>query len=151
MWKLLIRESNTCGKTHPDTITVNDLNNLKKRVPDNELPRIAAIEIYHDDHLVYGYEVTYAGGVEVGHHIAAQIHPEVKCDRFELNEGEHITAVEGRTGDLVDRLAIVTSEGRSFGGGGEGGGPQRPVIQALKPYVIAIGGGLGGHMHNFNC
>ena len=109
------------------------------------------IEIYHDGHLVYGYEVTYAGGVQVGHHLALGIHPEVKCDRIELNEGEYITVVEGRTGDLVDKLGIVTSTGRQFFGGGDGGGPQRPVIQAVKPYVIALGGGLGGHMHNFRC
>ena len=130
---------------------MNDLDRLKARMPDNVLPRITAVEIYHDDHLVFGYEVTYAGGVQVGHHIASMIHPEVRCDRFELHEGEYITAVEGRTGDLVDRLAIETSEGRKFHGGGDGGGPQRPIIQALKPYVIAIGGGLGGHMHNFMC
>ena len=87
---------------HPDTIKLNDLANLKQRVADTELPRITAVEIYHDGSLVYGYEVTYAGGVQVGHHLSAGIHPEVKCDRLDLNEGEHIVSVEGRTGDLVD-------------------------------------------------
>ena len=109
---------------------VNDLANLKRRVADDVLPVITAVEIYHDDHLVFGYEVSYAGGIQVGHHIAGAIHPEVKCDRFELKEGEYITAVEGRTGDLVDQLTVVTSEGRRFNGGGEGGGPQTPIIQA---------------------
>ena len=102
MWKDLLKESNTAGKTHNDTFFVDDMPRLRTRVADKTLPKIESIELYHDDHLVYGFEVFYEGGIQVGHHFGKLISAEIKCDRFTLEQGEYITGVEGRTGDLVD-------------------------------------------------
>ena len=51
---------------------------------DDEVPRITAIEFYHDSKLCFGYEVFYQNGAQVGHHIGSMLTPEVKCYRYEL-------------------------------------------------------------------
>ena len=85
------------------------------------------MELYHDNHLVFGWELFYelrdGREVKTGHHIATNIHAECKCDRFCLEPDEHIVSVEGRTGDLVDQITFETNKGRTFVGGGSGGGP----------------------------
>ena len=49
----------------------------------------------------------------------------------------------------MDRVEFITNKGRDFGAGGSGGGKNVARMDAKKPRVVAIGGGLGGHMHHF--
>ena len=78
-WKKAVSETALCGKTHGDTIKCHsDVELLKQQFRENELPKVEAIEVYHDGRLVFGYEFFYQGGVQVGHHIGSHIHPDVR-------------------------------------------------------------------------
>ncbi len=113
------------------------------------------VDIYHDGRLVFGFEVTYANEsnpskkYQVGHHIGGHVNGDVQCSTFAFEEGEYINSFSVNSGDLVDKVAFVTNKGREFSAGGNGGGKTVAVMEhATKPRVIAIGGGLGGHMHH---
>ena len=112
------------------------------------------VEVYHDTRLVFGYEVSYwkdARALQVGHHIGGHITGDVRCDTFVFQEGEFISEFLVSSGDLVDRIEFKTNQGREFKAGG-GGGSLIMAKTELKPghtaRFIALGGGLGGHMHN---
>ena len=84
-WKTAVKESPVAGKTHPDTfLAYTDIELLKMQFPDDQLPQIRAIEVYHDNSLVFGYEVFYQNNIQVGHHIGVMVHPDVRCERFDL-------------------------------------------------------------------
>ena len=158
-------ESAVIGKTHGDTFTAyNDLDMLKRQFPDANLPQVKAIEVYTDGSLCFGYEFFYVGNVQVGHHIGVMVHPEVRCERFELNQGEYLVRVGGQFGDICDGLSFVTSQDRTFKVGGSGGsaltcdtkvmdcnGAACEMKAAVKPYILAIGVGMGGHVHHMKC
>ena len=116
------------------------------------LPQIKAIEVYHDGSLVFGYEFFYQNNVQVGHHIGVHIHADVRCDRFDLTPGEYLVEIGGRLGDICDQINFKTSTGRTFIGGGAGGQPVTcDTSGSTKPCIIAMGAGMGGHIHNFRC
>ncbi len=81
-------ETNKCGKTHADTIDINDHANLLRQLAamdaKGQNPRVKQIELYHDGKLVYGWEFVYelldGREVQTGHHIAGGLHPDVRCD-----------------------------------------------------------------------
>ena len=124
-------ETNKYGKTHPDTIDIDDhailLRKLAAMGAQGQIPRVKQVELYHDGKLVYGWEFKYelrdGREVQTGHHIAGGLHPDVRCDQLCLDYDEHLVSVEGRTGDLVDQITFTTNKGRQLIGGGEGGGP----------------------------
>ena len=157
MWQSQVVETNTCGKKHGDTLDINDFNNLSRVLAQmgasGEIPRVKYVELYHDDHLVFGWEFVYqlrdGREVKTGHHITTGIHSEVRCDRFCLEPDEHIVSVEGRTGDLVDQITFETNKGRTFVGGGSGGGPQKPTVYGSNQVLIAFSAGFAGQLHNF--
>lgn len=49
------------------------------------------------------------------------IHPDVRCDRFDMQPGEYLVGLAGRLGDICDQLNFTTSFGRNFSAGGSGG------------------------------
>ena len=73
---------------------------------------------------------------------------DVKCDTFNFESGEYINAVTVSSGDLVDRIEFQTNLGRSFKAGGNGGGPRMAQI-GENARVVALGAGMGGHIHHF--
>ena len=113
-----------------------------------------SIDVYTDGKFIYGYEVTYRGhsqvprSYQVGHHIGGHIDIEVKCHTFNFEEGEYISGLTVASGDIVDRLEFTTNQGRSFKAGGPGGS-SIPAKIAEGARVVALGGGIGGHMHHF--
>ena len=116
------------------------------------LPQVIAIEVYHDNSLVFGYEFFYQNNVQVGHHIGVHIHQEVRCERFNLEQGEYIVQMGGRLGDICDQISFTTSKGRTLAAGGQGGQPVTvSTAGATKPYIVAMGAGMGGHIHHFKC
>ena len=52
------------------------------------------------------------------------------------------------SGDVVDRIEFTTNFGRNFKAGGSGGEARHLRFDAPNVRVIALGGGMGGHMHN---
>ena len=109
--------------------------------------------MYTDGNLVFGYEFFYRGNIQTGHHIGSHLHPDVRCERFVLEQGEYLTGVGGRLGDICDQINFTTSTNRTFTSGGSGGNPASCVIPegVSKPYILSIGVGLGGHIHHFKC
>ena len=76
----------------------------------------------------------------------------MRCERFDLQPGEYLVGLGGRLGDICDQINFTTSTGRTFIAGGSGGNPMAcQTPGAVKPYIVAIGAGLGGHVHNFRC
>lgn len=102
-WQDLIVESDQPGKVHHDSQAFSDLDILRILEPnEKKLPQISQIDVYHDTQLVFGFEIHYKNETKVGHHLAQNLHSEVKCDRFKLAADEYVSGVEGRFGDLVD-------------------------------------------------
>ena len=150
------------GKTHGDTVEeYGDLDILKEKLGDDELPHVRAIEVYNDGSLCFGYQLFYHNNVDVDRHRASYNR---RYERFELEHDEYLVKVGGRFGDICDALSFTTSQGRTFTAGGYGGdsmtcetnvmdssdedGEMKP---AEKPYIVALGAGLGGHLHHVKC
>ena len=85
----------------------------------------------------------------MGHHIGSHLTADVSCSTFEFEDGEYINEVFVCSGDLVDSIEINTNKGRNFKAGGDGGSKQCAKMNASKPRVVALGAGLGGHVHHF--
>ena len=90
-WKSTVKSSEKFGRTHPDTFIVSDTRNLDKGFTGAAVPVIKKIELYHDENLVYGYEIFYGNPdasteklFQVGHHIGGHLTPAVKMETFEL-------------------------------------------------------------------
>ena len=152
-WKKEVFKSQAKGRSHGDTVPhYNDIDGLYRQFKGHTIPRVSAINIYTDGQYGFGYEFEYHGGVRVGTHIGSHAHRRVKCMKHKLDPGEYIVGVGGRFGDYCDQMNFTLSSGRVIKGGGMGGGPvQADTSQAQKPYVLAIGVGLGGHIHHFFC
>ena len=163
-WNKAVKESEVIGKTHGDTYTAyDDLETLKGHFGDTELPQVRAIEVHTDGRLCFGYQLFYQNDVELDLHLA-QKNYNVNVERFELEQGEYLVKVGGRFGDICDALIFTTSEGRNFTAGGYGGEEltcETNVMEssedddemkpAEKPYILALGAGLGGHIHHVKC
>ena len=63
---------------------------------------------------------------------------------LDLENGEYITAIEGRTGNCIDAMKFRTSKGRELRCGGNGGSESKPVFNGKKPCIVAIEGTLDG-------
>lgn len=134
------------GKVHGDTVPFNDLEGAlhgKHRV------RMTELRVMHDGQLVYGVEAIYnadnhtiSGGAHHG-----PLNPNVVTQSIHMPEGTHIRKVYGKGGDIMDQLCIELNNGLTYIFGGQGGNPWEINIPAHR-FVKAIGGGLGGHVHN---
>ena len=93
-WKSQVQVTQKYGKTHQDTFMFQDLDKLKSQF--SRVPQVSRVELYHDTKLVFGIEFVYRSEidpnreVQVGHHIAGMIHPEVRCDSLTLEKDEEI-------------------------------------------------------------
>eukprot|EP00347_Sterkiella_histriomuscorum_P020979 403335728 len=151
-WFSQLKETNFLGRIHPDTLIVNDAKKLKNL---KVIPNMKKIDVYHDTRLVFGYEVTYQlpdqdnKKFQVGHHIGSHLTAEVTCSTFEFEDGEYINNLVVYAGDLVDSIYFETNKNRNFKAGGSGGGPNPARMEGKNPRVVALGAGLGGHVHHF--
>ncbi|CAI2375200.1 unnamed protein product [Moneuplotes crassus] len=144
-----VTKSHKAGKTHPDTSKFDDYESHLKGKSNLEMTNI---NVLHDGNLVFGIEATYkADGVEVkpGTHVGKEMTPTTVNQTIALG-GYHVTGISGRHGDVMDNLTITLSNGMSYNFGGTGGDPFENIVPAGKK-VVALGGGLGGHMHNIFC
>eukprot|EP01016_Furgasonia_blochmanni_P042732 TRINITY_DN5698_c0_g1_i1.p1 TRINITY_DN5698_c0_g1~~TRINITY_DN5698_c0_g1_i1.p1 ORF type:complete len:105 (+),score=25.62 TRINITY_DN5698_c0_g1_i1:63-377(+) len=69
-----------------------------------------------------------------------------KPQEITLDLGEHIVEITGNSGDLVDRVKIVTNKGKTLECGGKGGNPFENLCQGGRAYAFA--GATNGHLHN---
>ena len=102
------------GKKHPDTFEFSDIHKLK----DLKDYQMESIKVYTDDSLVHGFEVIYKNKYKVGHHIGNHINADVKPHKFKFEEGEFMTKLIVKSGDLVDSISFETNQGRKFRAGG---------------------------------
>ena len=77
------------------------------------------MEIYHDGTNVFGYEVFYEGGYEVGHHLGSMLTPSVTSVSLELEDGDYINSVKVFSENLIDRIELKTAQGKSLVAGSE--------------------------------
>ena len=114
--------------------------------PDNCQSEVRRIVIYHQS-LVDSIQITYK--MSNGQDFIGQKYggDRGRRDQIDLNEGEKIISVSGRTEDKVDQLSFTTSFGRTFGPFGGGGGRPfkiegcnlRGIKGAAKTLVDSIG------------
>jgi hypothetical protein len=102
------------GKRHADTVAYKDedmLSSVGHKHPDH----ITNIRIWWSEFVV-GMEVFY-DGVSAGTRLGTHHRGDLVAQDFTLGQGEYITSVYGRAGDLIDNLNFVTNSGRvqSFG------------------------------------
>ena len=77
-WLGRVKESRYAGRIHPDTFDVNDFEKVKHF---KSIPKMKKIELYHDNNLVFGFEVFYHPDSTdakkdiyyVGHHIGSHL------------------------------------------------------------------------------
>lgn len=137
------------GKTHPDTQHFDDMTGA---LAGKSNVRLSEIRVLHDGNLVYGVNGIYtADGVQVdgGVHVGTQMTANVQNQAIPLPPGTDIVQMTGRHGDVMDNLTITLSNGLTYSFGGQGGNPFQVDIPAGKK-IVALAGGLGGHMHNFS-
>lgn len=90
-------------------------------------------------------EVFY-DGTSAGARLGSEHTPGLVYQDFIMGEGEYLTRVHGRAGDLIDFLTFQTNTGReqSFGNS-EGGDPFD--LQIEGKYINGFTCGFGGHLH----
>lgn len=143
------KPSAKAGKTHADTAHFDDFESHLKTKGSVELTEI---RVLHDGNLVFGVEGIYAADgfqVSPGTHVGKELNTSTINQSISL-VGKHITGISGRHGDVMDNLTITLSDGTSYSFGGTGGSAFGNIVPAGKK-VVALGGGLGGHLHNIFC
>ena len=135
------------GNQHPDTRPFDDLPLLQGA----NFSQITEIKAVSDGNCVLGIEVHYlvngreprSSGWHMGSSPAGRRIEEVL--RFAGNE--HVVQIEGRCGNVIDHLKIVTNRGQQLSVGGHGGSPFNIQVPPGRR-VVAFGGGCNGHLHN---
>lgn len=144
------QQSTRAGKVHGDTAHFDD---FKGHLEGKAGLKMTEIRVLHDNKLVFGVEGIYeANGSQVspGTHCGKELNSAVMNQSIALSDSKYITGISGRGGDLIDQLTIHLSDGTKYSFGGTGGSAWNNIVPAGKR-VVALGGGLGGHLHNIHC
>lgn len=143
-------KSAVAGKTHGDTQHFDD---FSVGLDGKHCLRLAEIRVLHDNNMIFGVEGIYeANGVQwsPGVHVGSEMSSSTINQSIALPAGTYITEISGRHGDVMDHLTIKLNNGTKYDFGGSGGNKFGNIVSSGKK-VIALGGGLGGHMHNIFC
>lgn len=139
------------GQTYPDTRPFDDLAFILS-LGDLRNARICEVGCLFGD-VVVGLHVVYQingqrvpGPINYGTQASAQTYAK---GMLELMGDDYITEVSGSSGQLIDRLYLRTAHGKTVSWGGTGGSPFNLDVPPMKR-VIALAGGLGGHLHNIS-
>lgn len=144
------KQSGLAGKTHGDTVHFNDYTSY---LEGKSNIKMTEIRVLHDGSMVFGVHGIYeANGYQVdpGVHVGKELNHNTINQSISLTGGKYVTGISGRNGDVIDQLTITLSDGTSYNFGGTGGTAFHNIVPAGKR-VIALGGGLGGHLHNIFC
>ena len=95
----------------------------------------------------------YRGGAVSGdRHFGAHATANVQTHRQTLMPNEYLCAAGGRFGNLCDNLWFTTNLGNTYQFGGSGGSPVTfDTTYAKQPLILALGAGMGGHVHHIKC
>jgi hypothetical protein len=143
-------KSKVAGKSHADTAAFDD---YTSHLDGKNGLRMTEIRVLHDNNLVFGVEGIYeAGGYQVspGVHVGNEMTSTTINQSIALPLGTYVTGISGRNGNVIDQLKIKLSNGTEYKFGGDGGHAFGNIVPDGKK-VVALGGGLGGHMHNIFC
>jgi len=137
---LNIQRGQSIGNRHNDTRSFDHFS----YIPNNTPWPIRQVKIFGS---------TYANGIQVSYEMRGPTPIEMGNNDnpyeqvLNLDTGEYITEISGRSGNIIDRLEIRTNLGKFIAVGGNGGSPFRFTL----PYgsqVVGFYGGVGGHLHN---
>lgn len=144
------KQSGYAGKVHGDTASFNDYTSYLEGKSNVEMTEI---RVLHDNKNVFGVEGIYKAN---GHQVSPGVHVGKEMNSMTINQsisltgGKYVTGISGRNGDIIDQLTITLSDGTSYNFGGTGGSAFGNIVPAGKR-VVALAGGLGGHLHNISC
>lgn len=146
----LIR-SVTVGRTHGDTRPFDDFSFISGQ-GDLRNVRISEVHCIFGDSIVGLHVVYHINGMRIPgptNYGTEAGRPGFATGKFELHHDDHIVEISGSSGHLIDRIYIKTARGKTVNWGGQGGIPFSLNIPHSKR-VIAISGGVGGHLHNLS-
>jgi len=144
------QKSSVAGRHHGDTVSFDDYTTV---LDGKKGLRLTEIRVIHDGKMVFGVEGVYEGSglsISPGAHCGAELNSSAINQSIPLPAGTYISGISGRNGDVIDNLTITLSTGLSYSFGGTGGSAFANIVPAGKR-VVALGGGLGGHLHNIHC
>jgi len=134
-----------CGKRQKDTVDFDDGDFVANKFNY----RISCVKVWHDQKFVYGLQVIYEmDGTNKSPGMHCGMGNNLRCEQLNLNDGEHITKVFVRAGDIIDHLTFFTDQGKVVSFGGTGGNPY-VLTPPPKHHFVAFSGGNGGHLHHF--
>lgn len=154
-----MRNGDTAGKRHPDTVDCFAQSSFFEAFPGIEEPKMKRFTLYHDNKCVFGFEQTFHNlkakedlrykdrPVSMGQFVGCHIHAGFQESFLDFEEGEQISHVVVRSGDIVDNVAIHTTKGRVLSGGGNGG-EEKTLRAANNVPILGLSCGMGGHVHN---
>eukprot|EP01017_Pseudomicrothorax_dubius_P001287 TRINITY_DN0_c41_g1_i4.p1 TRINITY_DN0_c41_g1~~TRINITY_DN0_c41_g1_i4.p1 ORF type:complete len:350 (-),score=112.58 TRINITY_DN0_c41_g1_i4:69-1118(-) len=136
------------GNNYPDVAVYDDGALLGLNASNTHRPK--RLGLIHDDHQVFGLEITYRsttqpGDISSGLHLGSNPSAETRDTNFDLAEDEHITEFGGAVGKGIDRLYFVTNKGRNVTVGGPTGTPfqfQAPLGHHFATFVAGVGASL---------
>lgn len=144
------QKSQIAGKSHDDTTTFDDKDS---HLTGKSHFRITELKVLHDNNMVFGIQAVYSAdgdSVDPGVHAGNEMNSDTKTDTVSVPDGKHITGISGRSGDVINQLKIQLSDGSEHTFGGSDGSEFNNIVPHGKK-VVALGGGLGGHLHNIFC
>ena len=134
------------GKHHGDTVAYKDEDMLASI--GKHPTRITAVRVWWDKFVV-GMEVFY-DGTSAGARLGSEHTPGLVYQDLILAEGEYLTRVHGRAGDIMDYVVFETNTGRQQAFGASGGGDPFDLHVEGK-YIKGFTCGFGGHLHFIGC
>jgi len=137
---LNIQRGQNIGNRHNDTRSFDHFS----YIPNNTPWPIRQVKLFGS---------TYVNGIQVSYEMRGNTPVEMGNNDnpyervLNLESGEFIVEVSGRSGNIIDRLDIRTNFGKTLSVGGNGGTPFRLAIPNGSQ-VVGFFGGCGGHLHN---
>lgn len=144
------KKSSEAGNSHEDTKAFDDYKDHFEGKTDIKLTEL---KVYHDEKMVFGIEGVYeVGGKSVapGSHVGSAKNSDTMNQSIKLSDSKYITGISGRAGEVIDGLSIHLSDGTQCNFGGSGGENFDNIVPDGKR-VVALGGGLGEHLHTIFC
>jgi hypothetical protein len=139
-----------------DTVHFDDSLSIKALVMSGMRPHIKRIKVFHDAKTIYGIEIDYdiyKDHTYLHHHKTfKEIHKgnqtphSCKTHEVTLKHHEHITAITGKSTNIIHHLCIFTTNGLVVNAGGPYGNDFSLNIPPGR-VIYAFSGGVGGHLH----
>jgi len=127
--------TNTLGKLRNGGESFEDQDWLKGKLNFT----VNEVKIWHDGQAVHGIQYYYnLDGTKktAGKHCSEG---NVKCETLTLAEGEHVVKILIRAGDWIDSITLITDQGRSISGGGNGGNAYLAVAPQYTHFTAVNG------------